>query len=158
MSSWLPFPSGLISLCIFSHHSGGHRTRSAAFIPHGDSPHLCSHHYFSICLSISISFYLWGWIAGGGATFITIATLRAWSPEDSYLRCFLDFQIPLLCHVAQDELAAWIERRKKTHGKEDSKTRYAKILIAILLRVELAWGQSTHTLYHCCALAGLIHG
>lgn len=38
MSSWLPFPSGLISLCIFSHHSGGHRIHSAAFIPHWDSP------------------------------------------------------------------------------------------------------------------------
>lgn len=135
MSSWSPFSSGLISLCIFSHHSGGHRTHSAALIPLG----LTSTSALGTSPSAfpSPSHFLFGDEFLWGATFIKIATFRAWSPEDSYLPFFLDYWIPSLCHVAQDDLAAWIERMKKSYGKEDSKTRYANILIAILLHVEL---------------------
>lgn len=62
MSSWSPFSSGLISLCIFSHHSEGAQDSFCCFHSTGTRQHLCSHRYFSICLSISIAFSLWGWI------------------------------------------------------------------------------------------------
>lgn len=114
LSLWLPFLSGLSSLHSFPTTLGGTGHKLLFSFHTGTSQHLHFHHFSSICLSSSIPFLVWGWVAGEEAPFIEMVTIKA-SVQKIPMFLFLFLMDSFSQSCSTDGLAVWIEGMEKNH-------------------------------------------